>query len=319
MVRKLLILAGVLLLLWGVWYMYFSSERAELSVKERTDFFWVDTLKVDSAAVKYADWTHLAKHGGKWYVVQPTYSYPADEDLLSHIIETTNNMTLENVISTNAVKFEKFEVDTLRGRVMEFFANGEPLAEFVIGKLGPGAVDTYVRQLNSDSVFIARGRFQQLYTMMPDQWKSRVVFDMDSSEVDTIRWIYTNSETRLARGADGVWTVWETGKGDPAPVDSAALAEKLKLVCPLRTNNFVPSGNPDVPTFDTLSLQLVAVTKDRRADTVVYNIPGEESGKVFGRRPGRPEPTFLFFKTAYEKLVARYDDMIVKDTTDSSS
>ena len=52
---------------------------------------------------------------------------------------------------------------------------------------------------------------------------------------------------------------------------------------------------------------------------VIYNIPGKDSGKVFGRLPGRSQPTFLFYKTAYEKLLAHYDDMIVKDTTDASS
>lgn len=319
MIRKLLILAGILMALWGGWYAYSSKEDAALSVKERKDFFWVDTLKVDSAAVKYADWTDLAKRDGKWYVIRPAYTFPADENLLSRIIGTTNNMTLENLISTNAVKFDKFQVDTTLGRVMRFFSGGNPLAEFVIGKLGAGSVDTYVRQLNSDSVFLARGQFQQLFTMMPDQWKSPIVIDADSSQVDTIRWIYPKSETRLARNPGGMWSVWETGKGQPAPVDSAALDAKLKLVCPLRNNSFVPEGNPDVPTFDTLSLQLIVVKNDQSADTVVYNIPGEKSGKVFARYPGRPEPTFLFYKTAYDKLVAHYDDLIVKDTTASSS
>jgi hypothetical protein len=319
MTRRLLILAGALICLWGVWYVYSSSERATLSVNERTDFFWVDTLRVDSAAVKYADWTHLAKRNGKWYVERPAYSWPADEGLLSRILETTNNMVLENVISTNAVKFEKFQVDTTYGRVLRFFSGGTPLAEFVIGKLGAGSMDTYVRQFKSDSVFLARGQFQQLFTMMPDQWKSRVVFDVDSSEVDTIRWICPDGETRLARGADRVWTVWETGKGQPVPADTAALNAKLTQLCPLRTNNFHPEGNPDVPTFDTLSLQLIVVTSDHRADTVVYSIPGEGSGKVYARCPGRAEPTFLFYKTAYDKLIGRYDDLVSKDTTAPSS
>jgi len=319
MTRKLLIMALVLIALWGGWYLYSSSERATLSVKERTDFFWVDTLSVDSAAFKYADWTHLAKRDGRWYVKRPTYEYPADENLLSKIIATTNGMVLENVISTNAAKLSKFEVDTTHGRVMQFFSGGRPLAEFVIGKLGAALVDTYVRQLQSDSVFMARGKFQQLYTMMPDQWKSRIVFDVDSSQVDTIRWVYPGGETRLARGADRIWTAWEPGITAPAPVDTAVLNAKLTQICPLRTNNFHPEGNPDVPTFDTLGLQLIVVANDGRADTLVYNIPGEGSGKVYARRPGRPEPTFLFYKTAYDKLVTHYEDLIVKDTTASSS
>ena len=193
------------------------------------------------------------------------------------------------------------------------------MAEFVIGKLGQGFTHTYVRQLKSDTVYLARGRFQQLFTMMPDQWKSKRIFDIDSSQVDTIRWVYPDGETRLTRGPDRQWTVWETGMKKPQPVDTAAVGAKLAKICPLVASAFHPDGNPNVPTFDTLSLQLIVVTNDRYADTVVWNIPGEGQGRVFARRPGHPLPAFIFTKAQYEALSGRFKDLVFVDTTASSS
>jgi hypothetical protein len=315
MARRLLILVGILAVLWGGWYLYSTSEREALSVPERTDFFWVDTTKVDSIAMKYADWNHLSKEGDKWMYITDTYRYPADEDLLSRIISTTNNMVLENVISTNAAKFDKFEVDTARGRIMRFFEKGQPVAEFVIGKLGAGYTKTYVRQLQSDTVYLARGRFQQLFTMIPDQWKSRIIFDIEPFQVDTIHWIYPDAETYLARAADNQWMVWEPGKQEPQPADTAAVSGILGEVAPLRIANYHPDSNPKHPSFDTLSLQLIVVTTDHKADTVIYNKPGEKEGRVFAKRPGTTLPIFLFHKTAYDDLALRFDDLVFKDTT----
>ena len=312
MKRTLIILVLALAVLWGGWYLYSTKEQKSLSVPEQTEFFKVDVDAFDSTQFKYADWTYLGKDNGRWMVHEPSYSYPADTALLSKLLRTTNGMVLENVISTNPSKFERFQVDTTTGRIMRFFGGGQPMAAFVIGKVGPGATHTYVRQISSDTVYLARGRFQDMYTMMPDQWKSPIIVDRDSSQVDTIRWIYPDREVRLARGADGIWTVWKSGMSSPMPTDSTAVTAKLGLVCPLRTHTFLPDGSPDAPTFDTLGLQMIMVGKDGIADTVVWNKIPEESGRVFARLPGSPHPIFLYAKQRYEMLTAAYDDLVEK-------
>jgi hypothetical protein len=63
---------------------------------------------------------------------------------------------------------------------------------------------------------------------------------------------------------------------------------------------------------------LIVVARDHTADTVVFNVPGEESGRVFAKYPGRDEPKFLYHKSYYESILTRFDDLIAKDTTASS-
>ncbi|MEW5875663.1 MAG: DUF4340 domain-containing protein [Candidatus Zixiibacteriota bacterium] len=310
MKRNLVTLAVVLLVLWGGWYMYSSSEKKELSVTERHDFFWVDTLKVDSVYFKYADWTHLVKRGDRWVVRTPSTEVPANANLLSRVMNSSNTMVLENIISTNPVKSERFEVDTLRGRIMRCFGGGETLAEFVIGKIGGDLSHTYVRRLDSDTVYLARGQFQQLFTMMPDMWKSLTVFEFDSSMVDSIRWSYPDVETKLFRAPDRSWLAWRTGMKEPVPADTTSARARLAAMAPLKVDGYHPEGSPGAPTFDTLGLQLIVNTSDGRADTLICNTLPEGSQKTYARRPGREHPIYIFFGPDYGRIKGRYEDLI---------
>lgn len=310
MKRNLTILAVILVALWGAWYMYSRSERRELSIAERHEFFWVDTLKVDSVYFKYADWTHIVKRGDRWVVRSPLSEVPATTGLLSKVMQTGNEMVLENVISTNPEKSRTFEADTIRGRVMRYFGGGQPLAEFVIGKIGADMSHTYVRPLNSDTVYLARGRFDQLFTLVPDMWRSLQVFEYDSALVDTIRWVYPNRETRLLRGGDRKWQIWRTGMKESRPADPEAAAELVARVAQLKVDAYHPEGNPDVGSFDTLALQLIVTTSSGSADTLIVNHIPEGHQRMFVRRPSRPIPVYLFFQRNYDRLQGRFEDLV---------
>ncbi len=318
MKRSLIFLVVALVALWLGWHFYSSSEEERLSVPQHEQFFVVDTALVDSAAMKYADWTHLSKMDGEWMFHGDGYVYPANAEQLMTVFETTNKMVLENMISRSPSKFRKFEVDTTRGRVMRFFHEGEPLAEFVIGKLGPGITHTYVRQLDSDSVYLARGRFRSLYTQMPDMWKSSTIISCDTSTVDTIRWIYPDEEVRLARSADGIWMAWSSAAGEQR-ADSAAVSRVLKRMCPFSTHTFLPDGNPKEPDFNSLALQLIMVQADGTADTVIWAEKEPDEQRLFARLPGQEKPIFLFGQPVYNQIAYPFDSLVVSESVESES
>jgi hypothetical protein len=149
--------------------------------------------------------------------------------------------------------------------------------------------------------------------MVPDMWKSEIVFDFDSSLVDTIRWIYPDSETRMTRAGDGSWLVWRTGMNEPVPADTAAARSRLAAVAPLKVDGYHPEDNPDVPGFDTLGLQLIVTTSDGRADTLMCGKLPEGSHKTFARRPNREQPIYLFFGPDYGSIHGRFEDIVRKN------
>lgn len=317
MSRKISYLAGLLIILWGIWYFYSSSERRSLSVQEARDFFWSDSLKVDSVAVKYATWTYLARHDGNWIVYTPGGFMPADTRKLYDILRTNNEMVLENLISSRPDKFGKFEVDTVRGVVMHLYSQGRPLAEFVMGKVASDFRHTYIRRLASDSVFMARGNFQKIYNRAPNDWRSTVISTLDSALIDTITWTEPDrGETRLIRMPDSSWKVWKPGIDRPMPVDTTIANLKLRMISHLRADAFPMDGSPDIPQFDTLGLQLVLHASDGHADTLVWRkVAEEETQRTWAIRPGRPAPVYIFFRNSYDRLLGRYETLVNRDST----
>jgi len=321
MTRKLLYLTGLLVFLWGIWYFYSASERRSLAVPQQRDFFWTDSLKVDSVAIRYATWTHLARRDGRWVVLTRGGELPADAQILSEVIRTNNEMVLENLISTRQDKFEKFDVDTARGVVMHLFAQGRPLAEFVLGKMAADFRHTYVRRLASDSVFMARGNFQRIYNRAPSDWRSTIIFDADSTTIDTIRWIEPgHGETKLIRMPDKSWMVWKPGLDRPMPVDTTIANLKLRKLSPLRADAFPIEGSPDIPKFDTLGLEMIVHATDGRADTLVWNpVAEKETQRTWAIHPGRPNLVYIFFRGSYDRLLGRYETLVKRDSASAKS
>lgn len=313
MKRNLLILAGLVVLLWGVWYAFHTEEKSELSIRERRDFFKADSLAVDSIAVKYASWVHLNRHNGQWSVIFPDWRYEADPNILGQVFKFTNEMVLENLISTKPAKHSSFQVDTLSGTVLQFFAQGEPVAEFVMGKAGPDFNHTYIRQLQSDSVYLAKGDFQRVFRRVPSDWGSRVIFKTDSTQLMSIRWISQEGEVRTARGDDGIWKVYKDGGSVGLPVDTAVFNVRLRRMCPLTTDAFALDGTGASAEVDNPAWQLILDSRDGRSDTLLWNQTPESESRMFAFRPGRPKPLYIFYRSSYDRMKGIYNDLVAKE------
>ena len=312
MKRNLLILAGLAVVLWGAWYAFHTVEQAELSIRERRDFFKADSLSVDSIAVKYATWAHLARRDGRWTVIFPDWQHDADPGILSQVFKFTNEMVLENLISTKPAKHGSFQVDTLSGTVMQFFSGGEPVIEFVMGKSGADFNHTYIRQLHSDSVYLARGDFQRVFRRVPSDWGSKVIFPIDSSQLHSIRWITQEGEVRAARGDDGMWKVYKDRGTVGIPVDTSVFNVRLRRMCPLNTDAIALDSKGATAETDNPYLQLILDSRDGRSDTLLWNHTPESESRMFAFRPGRPKPLFIFYRSSYDRMKGIFSDLVAK-------
>jgi len=313
----LIILAVALL---GGWYVLDITEKGQLSSPEHREFFKVDSTRVDSIAFKYATWTHLARVGGVWQVHYPGWSAPTDPAMMAQMFDATNEMVLENVIATKASKHDLFKIDSADGAILQFFERGKPVSQIVVGKRAPGIGHTYVRRMDSDSVYEARGDLLKLFRRVPSDWLDKRVFDLDSSEVSRIQWTEGNVETTVERGTDRIWRLSRSGVDGTVPLDTALLHLKILKLCPLRADAFQMEPSPVEPAFDDPWGRVILTAYDGRADTLLWNpIREEDVGRTYAFHPGRSRPLYIFFKPSYDRLFSRYDDLLVKDTAVSGS
>ncbi len=221
-------------------------------------------------------------------------------------------MVLENLISTKEAKHQQFQVDTVIGTVLQFFASGTPVAEFVMGKAGADFNHTYIRQLYSDSVYMARGDFQRVFRRVPADWGSRVIFPTDSSTLISIRWITRDGEVRVARDEGGPWLVYKDGGTTGLPVDTSIFNVRLRRFSPLTTDAFAMEGTGVSAELDNPFLQLILDSRDGRSDTLLWNHVPESESRMFAFKPGRPKPLFIFYRSSYDRIKGIFADLVDK-------
>ena len=313
MKRNTLILLALVVILWGAWYLFSSEEKHELSVMQKSQFFQADSTAVDSVAVKYGTWCQLVRRDGTWHVIFPDWSYPADERIVSDIFRFTNDMVLENLISTKAEKHEAFKVDTVRGTILRYFAQGNLAAEFVMGKAGADMNHTYIRQLQSDSVYMARGDFQKVFRRVPADWPTKVIFDADSSQLSRMTWLTKESKVWVERDPSGAWKVFRDGAAAGLPVDTTVFNVRLRRFSHFRTDAFALEGSGIVAQPDSVDLQTILESNDGRADTLLWNAGKGTDTRWFAFHPGRPKPLFIFYGSSYDRIKGIYSDLVMKD------
>lgn len=319
MKRHSLILMGLLIVLFGGWYLLQRAERSDLSVPELRGMFLVDSTTVDSIAFKYATWTHLSKGSDQtWRVQMPGWSHPASGEMIASMFRATTEMVLENLIATKRAKHQKFQVDTVAGAILEFFEAGQPVSRMVLGKRGGGFGHTYVRRLESDSVYEARGDLLQIFRRPPSDWMSKAVFGFDSTTVLRVRWSEGAEETILERTADRTWQVRQSGAREGVPVDAGLVAVRLGKLCPLTADALQPYPSAISPHFENPGSQVIIEVFDGRTDTLLFNpIDEEQGGRIYAFRPGRDKPIFIFFQSSYDRFFGRYDELVKTDTTET--
>jgi len=315
MKRKVLFLGGLFVVLLAVFLALRSAEKKRLSEESIHDFFWADSNLIDSIAIKYGSWSYLYLENGRWQmVIDSALAYPASILEVSNVIRTTNEMVLTDLISVNPAKREKFNVDTIKGTVIQFFGGGEVLSDFILGRIGQDFSHTYVRRQGSDSVFLAGGRFAGMYSKAPPQWMDRQVFDFEPRELVQLRWKYPDQETRLVRTEEGRYLVSRDPDFTPVPGDSAESAYKFNYISTLTFSAFLPSGREGEASFDDVILSLTAIDSAGTSQELVFAEDTTTATRIFAIRPGQPRPVGIFFRSSYDRLTARYETMLAPDT-----
>lgn len=318
MKKNLLYLAGLLIVLVVVFLLFQASEKKQLSVENIDKFFWADTNLLDSMAIRYGSWTELFKRDGRWYMVlDSALAYPASTNDVMQAIQTTNDMVLTDLISVNPSKRAKFNVDADNATVIKFFGGGAVLSHFLLGQIGRDFTHTYVRREGSDSVFLAKGRFNNIYTKAPPQWMDRQIFNYAPGELAEIRWQHPDEETRIVPAGPGKFLISRDPDFNPVPADSVEAEYKYNYISQLGFSSFLPTERNEEASFDEITLVLTVTDTAGVEQSLIFAADTTAANRYHAIRPGQPRPVGLFYGSWFDRLSARYDEMLAADTSGS--
>jgi len=156
---------------------------ARISLKKKGDV-WVVAKPQENASSAAASLSPIVGDSSK-ATSTASAGYPVDSASIVAAVEKLVTLEKSTLISENPEKQTIFEVDTVKGIVVEVFGSGEKfIGTVIIGKSGPDYNSHYIRKLGSNSVYMVPGGVRYAFFTDLSRWrnKSMVKFDKATAQ-----------------------------------------------------------------------------------------------------------------------------------------
>ncbi|MBI2619404.1 MAG: DUF4340 domain-containing protein [Ignavibacteriales bacterium] len=164
------------------------------------DSIAVDRIEIGSPAFSVI----LEKRGGEWFVERPV-EYRADQEKVRTLIKNAKNLRVGAIVSRNPEKQSLFQVDS-SGTVIRISEKGSVRHSFIVGKMGPGFSDVYVRKENSSDVFAVDAAISYDTRRSPKDWRDHAVITVPKESIAEVTFQYGDTTFALAL-KDSAWMI----------------------------------------------------------------------------------------------------------------
>ena len=168
--KRLLIPIIILAVIILVWLIQSGLEEKKTKVQAVENYLNLNESDVDKVLIfKPDDSLALYQENTVWYV-QDSFPRKADPQVINNMLTQSISMRVENVISRNPEKQAAFDVDSIKGLLVQFWGNDTLLNSIIIGKMTSGYTHTYVRQPEADEVYLSTGPLSYVYNRPRTGW-----------------------------------------------------------------------------------------------------------------------------------------------------
>ena len=159
--RRLSLFALIFIVLAGLyWLLEGQGKRSPKTVHLLTSFepANVERININSPGTGAIV---LQRNDGAWLVSRDGLSYAADSSAVQKLLESLAVLKADSMVSRNPERHALYEVSLETGvRVEALDRDNRALATLLIGKSGPNIFSTYVRNDDSDHVYLVDGILQ---------------------------------------------------------------------------------------------------------------------------------------------------------------
>ncbi len=244
--------------------------------------------------------------------------YQADSASISSVLEKVLKMEKGVLISDNQEKQSIFEVDSVKGTLVELWdATGKAIGSFRIGKNGADWSSNYVRMTGSNSVYMVGGSIRYSFFSDHKRWRDKTITKFDKSTVKRISLIRKDGVSVAIAKADtgNSWNIVE-------PIQSVAKTDQIDEI--LNTTYRFNASD-----FDESNASDSAMGFTQPELTVVISFPNDATKKIiFGSkdennryrvRTDGKEHVFLVSDYDFDKLNKDLEKLTGKEASKDTS
>jgi hypothetical protein len=254
--------------------------------QERTSSYSLSelNLKIDSSLVNKIEITKgetsvtIEHKGGNWNLTSPMH-YPADEQSVLSLLSAANKFKVMSLISTNPAKQGLYQVDSLSGTQIKFYDRKGKTISLIVGKMSSSYMETYVRQLGSNDVYLAEGLNSWLINKEVREWRDKTIFKADIDNIKQVLFEYSKDNFSLSKLDSINWAV------DNDSANNTNVSNLISALSNFRTEDFVdttvslstPQLRLQVSSNGTTNLQFHPIPPD----STQYWISTSQSPQIF--------------------------------------
>ncbi len=256
-----------------------------------------------ASATKRDKTTVLKRENDKW-LVETSDNYFADKKAVEDMLSTTSDFKTTRLISKKSDEQSLYQVDSSGIEVT--FADGSDniMAHFFAGKTGPYYPSGYVRQADSDSVYLVDSNLQSVFGKESDEWRDKTIFDFNAGNVTKLT--IASEGTKIALQLEVEGGQWKLLEPEAANAKKDVVDGILNTLSSLKTNDFAEKKELKEYGLDEPASMVSADLNDGTSQTLL--IGKEESGKYYVKRADQ-DTVFLIYKYNVNQLLKKVDDL----------
>jgi hypothetical protein len=232
--RRLGLFALIFIVLAGLyWLLEGQGNRSPKTVHLLTSFkpAQVERINITSPGTGAIV---LQRTDKAWQVsIGQAASYAANSSAVENLLESLAMLKADSLVSRNAERHALYEVSKETGlRVEALDRDKRALAALLIGKSGPNIISTYVRNDDSDQVYLVDGILQNAAAKSLNEWRDKTIFSFKPEQVTAYTVIGTSS--LALNKTNGKWLIGT----EHEPANTAAVEQAVRALTTLSAADF---------------------------------------------------------------------------------
>jgi len=287
----------VLVLIIGAFFYHRRQKAviADAAIPQRTLHTSVTSSTVEriEIAAPNEPLVSLTRKSGKWYT-DVRLSHEADPGAVNGIFAAMNKDIDGEVVSENPESFPDYQVDDTSGTRVKIFENGKPApaVDLIVGKDGPTAFSTYVREGDGKEVINARATLGMTFKK-PDGWRDKRIFDFSGSQARNLEEDGTSSTFKMVKEKD----TWKFQSPEYGAAKDTAVSSIVNSLGSLRTDKFPERGTSQPlsdfglePPFETIRFTYEdSATSPSKMTSMELRLGNEKNGEYYAMRSDKSD------------------------------
>jgi hypothetical protein len=310
--KRLLIPLIILAVIVIIWLVQSGLEERKISLKKVENFLDIDIAAVDRIEViTKIDSVMLYKENSRWYL-QDTIPRLADQNVINNVLDVSDTLQVESIVSQNPENQHEFEVDDKNGMLISFFQGGEKKNSLVVGKMNRGFTHTYIRKPESDDVYLCVGPLSYVFNRPGTGWLDRTILSIMSGNVAVVEFQYPDRSFKLIK-KDTSWVVSLPPYIDSTKADTKIVDPLISKLLILEATDFVNAADSGLVDFENPSLVINFELLSGNSETITFGVEYPDGVRRYCVKKGLSE-IFVIKRSLYDTFKLNAEELYLNNS-----